>query len=64
MTEVLGATSRVPLAELSVEMICVPLRLSETGLDEGVLVCNGCVDDGDVCAEVDGATRSLDCQLI
>lgn len=62
---VLGATSSVPVAELSVEMVCVPLRVAETDLLDAELVSTGCVDDGNVCAEVDvAAARSVLRQLI
>lgn len=65
IAEVLGATSSVPVAELSVEMVCVPLRLAETDLRDVEMVSTGCVDDGDVCAGVDVASaRSVLRQLI
>lgn len=70
IADVLGATSRVPVAEVSGEIVCVPLRVSEAELeeddDDDELVFAGCVDDGDVCAEVDVvlAARSVLCQLI
>lgn len=66
MTEVLGAISRVPDTELSVETVCVPLRVAEIELDDE-LVSAGCVDDGRVCAaEVDvvALARSVLRQLI
>lgn len=79
--EVLGATSSAPVAELSVEITCVPLGVAEAELLDAeavdtevvdaevvgaeLVVFTGCVDDGDVCAEVDvAAARSVLCQLI